>query len=395
MNQSKLKKQAERESGIELLKIVAIFLIVISHVVQTLTTNNVDISYQNYVIDIEKATTNISNIILLIFRHFGIWGNSLFFIASSWFLLKNTTYKKEKCFFMILEIMVVSILILCMTNGILQMSGGIKISAKIVIKSIFPTLFGNNWYMTCYLIFYPLSPFLNEIINKMSQTQLFRSSFCLTVMYLFLGLISGFFFTSRLIVWVAIYFLIAYIQRYDMEFANNKKNNIILFVFNAFCLVGLILVTEIAGLRIDFFEDKMTYWMNNCNPFIIFMSIGMFNLARHVHFTNRFVNYISSLSLLIYIIHENIILRTYFRPAMWNYVYIKYGYSNMFAWIFIFVILIFLSSIIIAVIYSATIQKLVKKISNQLYTLLRKKYLSLEKQIVGNVGHCEEKNENQ
>lgn len=249
--------------------------------------------------------------------------------------------------------------------------------------------------MTCYLIFYPLSPFLNEIINKMSQTQLFRSSFCLTVMYLFLGLISGFFFTSRLIVWVAIYFLIAYIQRYDMEFANNKKNNIILFVFNAFCLVGLILVTEIAGLRIDFFEDKMTYWMNNCNPFIIFMSIGMFNLARHVHFTNRFVNYISSLSLLIYIIHENIILRTYFRPAMWNYVYIKYGYSNMFAWIFIFVILIFLSSIIIAVIYSATIQKLVKKISNQLYTLLRKKYLSLEKQIVGNVGHCEEKNENQ
>ena len=86
----------DRDSGIELLKIFAIFVIVISHVVQTLTSENLYIPYQDYVIDITKATTDFRYIILLILRHFSVWGNSLFFICSGWFLLKATAYKKKK-----------------------------------------------------------------------------------------------------------------------------------------------------------------------------------------------------------------------------------------------------------------------------------------------------------
>ena len=39
-----------RRSGIELLKIVAILLIVISHATQTLSDQNIFISYQDYVL---------------------------------------------------------------------------------------------------------------------------------------------------------------------------------------------------------------------------------------------------------------------------------------------------------------------------------------------------------
>lgn len=166
------RQTAVRYSGIELLKIFAIFVIVISHVVQTLTSENLDISYQGYVLDITKATTNFQYIVLLIFRHFGVWGNSLFFICSAWFLLKATAYKKKKWFFMLVEIWTVSIIILIVTYAILH--GGI--SAKIIIQSIFPTLFGNNWYVTCYLLFYPISPILNRVIDGMSKRQLLRSA---------------------------------------------------------------------------------------------------------------------------------------------------------------------------------------------------------------------------
>ena len=82
-----------RDSGIELLKIFAIFIIVIGHTVQSLTneayTNN------SYVIDISRATTNVKFILLQIFRYFGSWGNSIFFICSAWFLLKSKNWNNN------------------------------------------------------------------------------------------------------------------------------------------------------------------------------------------------------------------------------------------------------------------------------------------------------------
>ena len=75
-----------RDSGIELLKILAIFLIVISHVAQTLTSENPYITYNGYIVDISHATTNIQHLILVCFRTFGPLGNSIFFVCSTWFL---------------------------------------------------------------------------------------------------------------------------------------------------------------------------------------------------------------------------------------------------------------------------------------------------------------------
>lgn len=53
---------------------------------------------------------------------------------------------------MLVEIWTVSIIILIITYIILRGD----ISTKIILKSVFPTLFANNWYMTCYLLFYPV-----------------------------------------------------------------------------------------------------------------------------------------------------------------------------------------------------------------------------------------------
>ena len=351
----------------------------ISHVVQTLTAENLYISYQDYVIDITKATTDFRRVILLVLGHFGVWGNSLFFICSAWFLLKATAYKKKKWFFMLVEIWTVSIIILIITYVLLHGD----ISTKIILKSVFPTLFANNWYMTCYLLFYPISPILNSVIGRMDKKQLFRSTFALAVLYIFLDFIKGdWFFPSPLILWVAIYFLVAYMQKYLMPLADNIQKNLIFVLVNAAGSICLILLTELGGLHIHLLSDKMTHWANNCNPFIIFMSIGMFNVARNIHFKSCFINRISSLSLLIYVIHENLILRTYFRPAMWNYIYVNFGYTNLIGWVFILTLIIFLFGICAAAFYSVTIRRFAEIASNKLYEALKERYLHIESNIL-------------
>lgn len=342
---------------------------------QTLNAENLDISYHSYVIDVSKATTDINTIILLLFRYFGAWGNSIFFICSAWFLLRSSSFNKKKWFFMLVEIWSVSVLILTITYPILH--GGI--STKIIIKSFFPTLFANNWYMTCYLLFYPIHPLLNVVIKRMSQVQLFRSTTILTLLYVFIDFIKDdCFFPSRLILWMAIYFIIAYMQKYLMKYADNTKMNLNLIIFNIICLIVLTGVTEVAGLHFKVLNGQMKHWVSLSNPFLIFASIAMFNIARNVHFTNKFINYISSLSLLIYIIHENVILLKYFRPAMWNYVYHTFGYAHVIEWVFVLSIVVFVFGILAAVLYTAILKRPIFYLCDRMYCQLRRKYLSFE-----------------
>ena len=365
-----------RDSGIELLKIFAIFVIVINHTVQSLTNEAYNIPNNGFVIDISRATTNIQCILLQIFRHFGVLGNSVFFICSAWFLLKSKNWNKKKWLFMVIEIWVVSIVIFIITYIILH--GNISIG--IIISSLFPTTFGNNWYMTCYLLFYPIHPILNSIVNMMNQRQLFRSTLLMVFLYVFMNFINcSWFFSSAIILWITIYFAIAYMQKYLMSFVDNIRENIILFIIGVIGFIGIILITDICGLYSQVLSDKVMRWVNNCNPFLLAMSIAMFNIARNIHFKNRFINYISKLSLLIYIIHENIILRTYFRPAMWNYVYKRFGYSDVIQWVFIISFIIFIFGILCSILYVLTLQRFVNKVSGKLYEVVRIKYLLFEK----------------
>ena len=270
-----------RDSGIELLKIFAIFVIVINHTVQSLTNEAYNIPNNGFVIDISRATTNIQCILLQIFRHFGVLGNSVFFICSAWFLLKSKNWNKKKWLFMVIEIWVVSIVIFIITYIILH--GNISIG--IIISSLFPTTFGNNWYMTCYLLFYPIHPILNSIVNMMNQRQLFRSTLVMVFLYVFMNFINcSWFFSSAIILWITIYFAIAYMQKYLMSFVDNIRENIILFIIGVIGFIGIILITDICGLYSQVLSDKVMRWVNNCNPFLLAMSIAMFNIARNIHF---------------------------------------------------------------------------------------------------------------
>lgn len=373
-------KQVEvRDSGIELMKIIAIILIVISHVVQTLVSENSYLTYRGYIINVSNATTNIQTIILLILRHLGVLGNSLFFVCSAWFLLKSSAFKKKKWFSMLTEIWTVSIIILIITCLILHQN----ISKDILIKSFFPTMFSNNWYMTCYLLFYPIHPMLNVIVKHMNRTKLLRVTICLSILCVLFDFIKGdLFFSSPLILWVTIYFMIAYMQKYMSKFANSLRLNIRMIMINTIFFIGIILLTEFCGLHLSQINGKMARWNNNSNPFLIFIAIALFNIARNIHFKNTFINYISSLSLLIYIITENLILRTYYRPAIWNYIYTHYGYSNVVGWVFIITVIVFLFGVFSGAIYTGILSKVVLKISDELYLILRKKYLFLESNLM-------------
>lgn len=372
-------KENNRNSSIELIKIIAIFLIVINHVIQTIGTENSFIFYHDYVINLNVATTNIQQLILSILRYSGTIGNTIFFACSAWFMIDSKKFNVKKWFHLLFEVWVISIVILAITY--INRSGNIDVG--IIIKSMLPTTFENNWYITCYLLFYLAHILLNKIIHEISQIQLLRISAALIIIYIGINfVINGLFFCTDLILWIVIYFIISYIKIYCQNFVKNKKINIFLLCFGIIAHISIIIFTNFIGLRIHFFSNWLLRWNNASNPFIIFSVIALINLLHATKFHSNFINNFSKLSLLIYIIHENIIIRTYYRPYFINYIYENYGYKYILLWVILLSIAIFIISAIISHVYDLTLRKYVNRLCLLVYKIFSTQWKKVEKFLI-------------
>lgn len=76
-----------RNSGVELLKIIAMLAIVINHMTQSVSNKSYYIDIQDYlIINLWTATTDIQTLFLICFRSFGAFGNTVFFLSPACFL---------------------------------------------------------------------------------------------------------------------------------------------------------------------------------------------------------------------------------------------------------------------------------------------------------------------
>lgn len=384
-----MKEKKERNSNIEALKILAILSIVTSHVVLSLETKSAYISSNAYLISLSHATDNVQNLIASMMRYGGEFGNTIFFICSAWFLLEDNRHvNKKKIMYMLADVWVVSVLLLLVvfacTKG--------QLSGRLILQSFFPTTFENNWYITCYIIFYIIHPFLNFIIDSIQQKTLLRLNALAFTMYFIIAfscrvlsylLGAGTeFFSSRLVIWTVIYFMLAYIKLYADEICNRKKYNVWLIAFGFIGNSSLIMITNILGMKFNIFAEALQIWIVPYNPFLLALGVGLLGLARSSAVENKVINYTAGLSLYIYIIHENLLLRLIYRPLMWKYIYERFGYEYILCWILILTAVVFAFALLVSIVYCKTIRRLTIRVCDYSFHCLAKIWNNIEKCIL-------------
>lgn len=110
-NESAVK---QRQSGIELLKIIAMFGIVFFHCLVELKLDNSP--FLQYV-DFTEATKDISVFVLQILFYLGTLGNLIFLISSSWFLVDSKNFKFNKIAAIVFDVYVISVTFLLIFLG--------------------------------------------------------------------------------------------------------------------------------------------------------------------------------------------------------------------------------------------------------------------------------------
>lgn len=381
MNGKKLQSATERNSGLELLKIIAMFLVVMFHVTQTLTSSSKNAQLpQSYVLQIGYATTNIQHFVLSWIRAAGHLGNNIFFVCSAWFLLDNEKINTRKIAYMLIEVWVINFIFLV----IFKVGNWYQLSLSEIVMTLLPNFYGLNWYISCYVLFYLIHGGLNIVIKNSSQKVLLTTNVVMIVLYCFLNWIvpGDQLFISPMVNFVVIYFLVAYIKLYMPRYSEDWKKGMWTFLVGFIGYLLLLLLSNFAGRHILREKHWLMIWLDALCPFFLLTAIGLFVVFKNRKFVNKSVNYISSMTLMIYIIHENYLFRTYVRPSIWIYIQEKWGYGHVLLIDLIFSLCLFVGATLAAFLYKIALQKFVYRISVKIHDFIAAAYARVSVQLL-------------
>ena len=368
---SPITAKQTRNTGIDCLKVIAILLVVISHVTQTLCEPSAYVASMDYIVPLENSTTNFSYLVLTLLRHTGMLGNDIFFFCSAWYLLESTGASACKIVRMAADVWVISVLFLagkCLVCG-----GGERVD--LIVKALTPNYSSVNWYLTTYMLFYAVHPLLNKIIAQLDQKGLLRVCTCFTVLYIIINIFDPFaFYGSFLMNWVAFYFDIAYVKRYALHIVRNRRFNRRLLAAGTVGMILFLLLLNLAGLLLTPLDGNLLIWSWPCNPFLLMITAALLNLALGWKCGGPVTRNISGCSYLIYIIHDNLFVRLYLRPWIWQWVHTTLGYDWVLLWEALYVAGLFLIAWLLSVLYQHTLQKLVRKLSDRIVEHMAKCY---------------------
>ncbi|MGL5259885.1 MAG: acyltransferase [Lachnospiraceae bacterium] len=318
-----MKKQ-KRNANFELLRIIAMFMIVILHY----------LSKGNVLKDFETNTTSV-NIVAWIIQAFCVVAVNVYVLISGYYLVKKE-FRIKKWLGIVFQVLFYSITIpiVCYIFNI----GGIRewgIYQWLIV--VLPMQMEHYWFATSYLILYLISPFLAAGIKTMSKKRL-EVILCVMIFVFseLKSLIPMLLSTDKYgydFGWFICLFLIAgYIRMYGMPVINTKEKAAILYLLSVFFVFAIGFVSARIGTEIDAFSyySNMAYSYNYILVLSASLGLFLYFLYRKINHNliSRIILKISPLTFGVYLLHENIAIR-----SLWQDWFGVYLYKNSFYFI--------------------------------------------------------------
>jgi len=298
-----------RESNYELMRIMAMFAIVLWHTIM-----------HGKAIDVAN---NEAYIVLRFIFYLCIIHVNLFVMVSGYYQV-SSKFNLKKIFNILIEVLFYNIVINC----ILKYTGLVNYTNIEFIKQIFFLNLSSYWFIAYYLLLYIISPFLNQYLLKLDQKRFKQLIICMLIIDSVLPLISGgLFYTNNsygLIHFVTIYIIGAYINVFKKNTNALKKFNvtqkrltyILIYLFCALFNLGLFYLSKYMISLNSNILVSIGHLINNefvgytyNQPIVIIQTIVVFLLFGTFSFKNKYINNIGSLMFGVYLVHESYYMR--------------------------------------------------------------------------------------
>lgn len=362
----------KRNSNIEILRILSMLFIVISHysVHNGVMLNSLNFGLNKYLLEIG----NLGNI-----------GVIIFVLITGYFSIDKTEIKLKKLVLLYLQVLFYSLGIYL----VLIIVGKESFSVVQLIKCTFPITFKEYWFLSVYTLVYILSPFINKFLNNLNKQEYVNYLFISLLIFSILPTVTTFdFYANYLIQFILFYSLGAFFKKFpNNKLIQNKTINKYIFILSTLILLTSPIVFDLLATKSSFFLDKNVYLFNRTSIIVICFSVSLFvKFISKKEISNNFINNISSCVFGIYLIHDN----NFMRKILWIDLFKNADFvnSNLFILHFIIsVLVVFGLSLLIEFIRKSTIEKYTSKLLNKkldkLQEMLKLKYKNFCKLILG------------
>ena len=350
-----------RNSNIEILRIISMLMIVISH----WTVHN----------GVVNQTIEMSfNRLLLEWTMLGNIGVIIYVMITGYFLGKSEKpFSIKKILRIWLQVLFYSLTIYVL----LVILGKEPFSLGNLLKSMIPVTAKEYWFVTAFLVLMFLTPFINSYINNIKKDEFTKLLKVLTVLFILLPtlaiiliIIKGYlqiqidFYGTELIQFIYFYLVGAYVSKYEVTIL--KKHGFMILIIS----ILILLVSPIVIIFLSKFKPELVYYSNflfNRNSLIcVLIGVSLLYIFTNKKvFCNKVINYIAGTMFAVYLISDN----NYVRKILWtellcvgDYVLSNYLIVNL----FLSVLIIFISCIIIEIIRKNTIERLTNWVLDKL-----------------------------
>ena len=351
----------ERNSSFELLRIIAIIMIILDHY-----------SFHGGWDSFTCSNFSLNVFLLQIMVFGGNLGCYIFMIITGYFMIHGKVNYK-KILKLMLEMAFYSIAIFLIFKFIKNRN-----FSKTEIVQNFLFLIYGNWFLVNYIILSFFIPFLNKFFLRLEKEE-FKKLLITTIIvysivpsicyYLGVGTWKFSYFDFMLVS----YMLGSYIGLYGINRFEKKKYCIkTILVVSA---IILLLIISFDALAIKLNKDKFLAWATVANYqtsiLLILFAISIFYIFKNITLKSNIINFIASSTLGIYLIHDNYLIRHWiWREFFPNN---QYLYSNLLILHCIAkVIGIFVVCIIIDKLRIYLIEKPLSKYGEKIYEFLEK-----------------------
>ena len=334
-----------RKSNIELLRIIAMLMIVANHFS---VHSNFEIT----------SVTFINCIWLQLLSTFGKLGVNLFVLISGYFLISSKKVKTQKVLKLFLQMLFYSLLCYIIFIGL----GIENFNRKDMINHFLA--YPIWWFGKCYLVLYFLHPYINIFLNNLNKKSYQKLIICLTILFSIIPTITAEDPTNEYLVWfIYMYSLGAYLKKYPLKF-NVKPAKYILISIVIFLIFFMesVIMFDIISINNSFNSAHIPHLFNIemfsmeklpslLTSIFLFIGFSKFKIR-----SNKIINVISSATFGIYLIHDE----PYIRKFIWHSLFESTNYSSTTLFIpysIIIILIVFLVCLIIELLRIYIIEK--------------------------------------
>jgi len=300
----------ERQSNIELLRIMSMFAIVAHHF-----SIHGSFSFDN-------GTITLNRIWLQFLLMGGKIGVNIFVLISGYFLINSTKLSIEKIIRMWLQLFSYAVALYFLFHVFYNA----PLNIHSLIQNCLPVTYSQWWFASSYFILYLLSPYLGIMLKSLSQDN-YRS--LLIIMFIMWSIVptvigeqlQG----NNLLFFIFLFALGGYIRIYWNDSKWGYKFFLYISIIAIMICFLLTIIFDLLGTRINWFGNHATYLFGMQMIPTVFISVTIFLTFAKVEIKNsKIINIISSSTFGIYLLHDY----TLCRDKIWTDIFKNAAYAE-------------------------------------------------------------------